>query len=57
MKLKSFLLLQGQLDYFNIVENDFRKNLLISSASFIESELQRILIIYFMKKKAIAYIF
>ena len=65
-KLKSFLLSQSQLDYFNIVENDFRKNLLISSASFIESELQRILIdfiesnsnhsaiTYFMKKKAIA---
>lgn len=62
-KLKEFLLSQSRLDYFNIAENDFRKNLLISSASFIEGELQRILIdfiesnsshsaiTYFMKKK------
>ena len=65
VKLKTYLLEQGQIDYYTSVENDFRKNLLISSVSFIESELQNILITFvesnsnhqaiinFLKKKAI----
>lgn len=63
--LKAHLLCNKELDYFNIVENDFRKNLLISSASFLETNIQNIIIdfvdtnsnmkaiLHFLKNKAI----
>lgn len=66
ISLKKYLLENKQLDYSISVENDFRKNLLISSASFIESSVQSILIdfvnsnsshsviVNFLKNKAIS---
>ena len=42
--LKNYLLENKELDYLNIVENQFTKNLIISSASFLESKMQEILI-------------
>jgi len=64
--LKIYLLKSKELDYFNLVEKQFTKNLIISSASFIESFLQKILInfvdktsshdiiTHFLKNKAIS---
>lgn len=64
--LKNYLLENKELDYLNIVEKQFTKNLIISSASFIESRMQNILTIFvestsnhqlitsFFKNKAIA---
>jgi len=42
--LKSYLLTNKELDYLNTVEKQFTKNLIISSASFLESYTQDILI-------------
>lgn len=42
--LKKYLLENKELDYLNVVEKQFTKNLIISSASFLESKLQEILI-------------
>ena len=42
--LKNFLLENKELDYLIKIDNNFKKNLLISSASYIENELRRILI-------------
>jgi len=66
LKLKEFLREQGEVDFSINLENDFTKNLLISSASFIEDSLQKVLIqfvesnsnkdiiIHFLKNKAIS---
>jgi len=64
--LKNYLLKNKELDYLNIVEKQFTKNLIISSASFLESKMQEVLInfiestsnhsliINFLKNKAIS---
>jgi hypothetical protein len=64
--IKNYLLINKELDYLNVIEKQFTKSLLISSASFIESSMQDILIKFtestssheiitnFLKNKAIA---
>ena len=44
--LNSYLLQEQKLDYLNFVNKNFQKTLLISSASYIENELQNILILF-----------
>lgn len=47
IKLKEYLLQNKQLDFIFKLESDFKKTLLISSASYIESIFQEMLIAYF----------
>lgn len=65
-KLKDFLLSNGQLDHYNMIQRDYQKILLISSASYIETIVQEVIINYvdynsshelilnFLKNKAIS---
>ena len=64
-ELKDFLFAQGQISMANEVDDHFRKVLLLSSASFFETEIQNIIIefisnhsndskvVHFLKNKAI----
>jgi len=45
--LHRFLIDKKEIDYANFLEDSFRKNLLIASASFIEDAIQQILIDFF----------